>query len=125
MEEVISSQDTISNVFTTNNCYLSTSVISPKQKHKIELGAIIAKGDSAVSHHYWRNQDKEVLSDIRNISGPSVLLPNGEKISLTEEGIIPLSNKLSTIASTAMIFPGLKRASLVLIGQLCNDNFDV
>ena len=67
--KMISNQDKINNVFTKNNYYLSTSVISPKQNHEIELGTIISKCDSAASHHYWRNQDKEVqnkevLSDI-------------------------------------------------------------
>ena len=107
-----------------NNCYLSTYVISLDQKN-INLGTIIAKGDSAASHHYWRQQDKEVLSNLKNISGPSVLLPNGDKISSTEEGLIPLSPKLSTIASTDMVLPGLQSASLISIGQLCDDNCDV
>ena len=107
------------------NCYLSTSVISPNQKNNIHLGTIIAKGDRAASNRYWRHQDKEVLSNIKHISGPSVLLLNGDKISSTKEGLIPLSNKLSTIAFTAMILPGLKNASLISISQLCDDDCDV
>ena len=106
MKNWISNQNKLNNVFTKNNCHLFTSVISPEQKH-INLSTIIAKGNSAASHRYWRQQDKEVLSNLKSISGPSFLLPNRNEISSTEEGLIPLSPKLSTIASTDMVLPGL------------------
>ena len=44
---------------------------------------------------------------------------------MTNKGIIPLSNKLSAIASKAMILPDLKSASLISIEQLCDNNCDV
>ena len=87
--------------------------------------AIIVKGDSAASHHYWQEEDKTVLLDKKASPGPSVLLLNSESMLSTSTGIIPLSKKLSTTASTAMILPGLKSASLISIGQLCDDNYDV
>ena len=59
MEEVKNIPDKIYNVFTKNNCYLSTSVISPKETQPIEIDTIVIKYDSAPSHHYWRNQDKK------------------------------------------------------------------
>ena len=85
----------------------------------------MAKGDSAASHHYWRDQDSHVLSTIRPSLGPSVLLPNGDKISSTKAGTLPLHSCLTDRASTAMILPSLKSASLISIGQLCDDNCEV
>ena len=85
----------------------------------------MAKGDSATSHHYWQDQDNTVLMYIQNSPGPSILLPNGELISSTKKGLLPLSKKLSTNVSTAIILPGLKSASLISIGQLCDDNCDM
>ena len=55
----------------------------------------MAKGDNAASSHYWRPEDKIVLDNIENCLGPSVLLPNNEKIALTEKGQLPLSDILS------------------------------
>ena len=85
----------------------------------------MAKGDSAASHHYWREQDANVLQDIINSKGPSVLIPNGDTIASTKKGILPLSDNLSKVASTAMILPGLEGASLISIGQLCDDDCKV
>jgi hypothetical protein len=77
---------------------------------------VMAKGDSAASHHYWREQDDHVLQDIKNCKGPAVLLPNGETIASTKKGRLPLSDNLSNEATTAMILPGLESASLISIG---------
>ena len=85
----------------------------------------MAKGDSAASDHYWREQDAHVLSGIEDSLGPSVLIPNGETIASTKKGIVPLSQHLSTEASTAKILPGLSSASLVSIGKLCDDDCKV
>ena len=85
----------------------------------------MAKGDSAASHHYWRIQDNNVLSDIIDIQGPNVVIPNNSTITVTKQGDLPLSTQLSPAARSAMILPGLKSASLVSIGQLCDDDCDV
>ena len=85
----------------------------------------MAKGDSAASHHYWREQDANVLQDITNSKGPSVLIPNGDTIASTKKGILPLSDILSKVASTAMILPGLASASFISIRQLCDDDCKV
>ena len=53
---------------------LTSSVVSPPTNNKSPI--IIAKGDSTASSHYWRVQDKEVLENIKNCLGLSVLLPN-------------------------------------------------
>ena len=82
----------------------------------------MAKGDSAASSHYWRDQDKTVLNNIKNCIGPSVLLPNNELISSTSRGQLPLSSELSNAAKTAMILPKLTSSSFISLGQLCDDD---
>ena len=81
-------------IFTANNCL--TSVVSPSLKnnhlfrkninensHHIRE-VVLAKGNSAASHHYWREQDKHVLNEIQEFIGPCVLIPIGKKISATK-----------------------------------------
>ena len=85
----------------------------------------MAKGDSAASHHYWREKDAHVLSDISDSPGPPVLIPDGTTITSTKKGILPISQQLSQKGSTAMILPGLSSASLISIGQLCDDGCKV
>ena len=86
---------------------------------------VMEKGDSAASHHYWRKEDTDILSNIKDSIGPSVLLLNDDKILSTQLGFLPLSPSLSVRATTAMIFPSLKSVSLISIGQLCDDNCEV
>ena len=69
---------------------------------------IYAKGDSAASHPYWREEDKMVLDDIEPHSGPSILLPNNSTISVTSQRQLPLSESLSSQAKNSMILPDLK-----------------
>ena len=81
----------------------------------------IAKGDSAASHHYWKSEDQQILDNVTNAIGPSVQLPNNKSLQSTQQGEIPLSHALSTTGKHAMILPGLKSASLISLGQLCDD----
>ena len=37
---------------------------------------VYAKGDSVASSHYWCEEDKHILSHVKDILGPTVLLPN-------------------------------------------------
>ena len=102
--------------FKENNCFHTSYVVSPW---------IIAKGDSVASSYYWRQQDAQCLDNVQNFAGPSVLLPNQETIQANQRGQLPLSPALSPQAQTAMILPQLKSASLISIGQLCDDECDV
>ena len=86
---------------------------------------VMEKGDSVASSHYWREEDVKVLSKIKDIIGPSVLLPNKDTIDVTSQGQLPLSTLLSSRAKKAMILPGIKSASLISIGRLCDDNCTV
>ena len=49
-----------------------------------EEHVVMKKRDSAVSDHYWKEQDAHVLSDIQDSLGPSVLIPNGATIASTK-----------------------------------------
>ncbi len=41
------------------------------------------------------------------------------------KGILPLSEEVSDAAKTAMILPNLRSASLISMGQLCDDGCDI
>ena len=82
---------------------------------------IIAKGDSAATAHYFRLQDADVLENKTNITGPTIKQPDNTDLTSEGTGTIPLSKHLSEEAQTAMIIPNLKSASLISIGQLCDD----
>ena len=86
---------------------------------------IIAKGDSAASQNYWREEDEHCLQNIRPYSGPSVVLPDADTIAPTKKGSIPLSTKLSPSAQTTTILPQLKSSSLISLGQICDDDCTV
>ena len=63
-----------------------------------------------------------MLDNIEECRGPSVQLPNNERISSNEKGQLPLSDILSTAAKTAHILPKLASSSLISLGQLCDDD---
>ena len=69
---------------------------------------IIAKGGSAATRNYWREEDKHVLLQTTLVQGPSVILPDGSLISSSETGQLPLSPLLSFLAQTAAVMPELK-----------------
>ena len=79
---------------------------------------IIAKGDSAASKHYWREEDEQCLNDIRPYKGQSVVLPDADTIEPSKKGVLPLSNQLSNEAQTATVLPKLKSSSLISLGQV-------
>ena len=84
----------------------SSSVVSPsillsKVKCKVDepkniepSETVYVKGDSTASSHYWLEEDKGVLSNIQEISGAQVVLPNNQKVGINSQGILPLSSLL-------------------------------
>ena len=98
---------------------VANTVVSHKP---LESRIVWAKGDSAASSNYWRPQDKHVLDNIEQCTGPFVQLPNNEMIASNERGQIPLSNNLSKDAKNAQILPKLASSSLISLGQLCDDD---
>ena len=53
--------------------------------------------------------------------GPKVQLPNNDTMSASRTGNIPLGISLRSHAKKAHIFDGLHSASLISLGQLCDD----
>ena len=70
---------------------MSTSVLSNSNKNNI----VVAKSDSVATSHYQREEDKDYITDVQDYKGPSVILPDGDSLKPSNQGILPLSNKLS------------------------------
>ena len=75
--------------------------------------------------HYFRSQDTTVLSNIKEADGPTVKQPDNTEITTGGTGTVPLLAHLSTTAQSEMILPTLKSASLISMGQLCDDGCKV
>ena len=58
----------------------------PSNQAQMTNKIYMAKGDSAASIYYWRKEDVEVLSKIKNITDPSELLPNKDSVNITSQG---------------------------------------
>ena len=52
-------------------------------------------------------------------------MPNGSQLQATKAGTIPLHPTLSQQATTTHIVPGLNSSSLISLGQLCDDGWNV
>ena len=86
---------------------------------------VIMKGDSGATSHYVRPQDKECLKNIVDYAGPSVLLPDADKISPSHQGALNIHEDLSNTACVGTILPNLKSSSLLSLGQICDDGCDI
>ena len=94
------------------------TVIPPNYSSNVCL-----KADTGASKSYIRPKDKNILHNRINVTkGPSVQIPNGTNMKTIEKGILPLHGILSDRAKTGNIIEGLNNASLLSIGQLCDDN---
>ena len=71
---------------TKDLCYSKTPA-SNSTKH---LKAVVAKGDSAASGDYWRDNDIDCLHNVIEKKGPDVTLPDSSQISFTQQGKLPL-----------------------------------
>ena len=81
----------------------------------------MAKADSGATSHYIRIADSVCLKNKTSYNGPAVLLPDAGSILPTHKGQLSLSKKLSKRAQTATALPELRSASLISLGQLCDD----
>lgn len=93
-----------------NNALSQNLVSSPKTK------MVIAKGDSATTQNYWRDEDKHCLTLLKQAPSCDVILPNASNIKPSLQGISPLSKKLSLKARKATVLPELKSSSLISLG---------
>jgi hypothetical protein len=82
---------------------------------------VTLKADTGASGNYIRQIDEFILNNKHNTTiGPKVRLPNNSVISSTTQGELPIN--LPKQATQAHIFPDIKSASLLSIGQLCDSN---
>jgi hypothetical protein len=86
--------------------------------------ALIVKADSGASNHYFRKKkDQHIIWNLKTTPfGPAVLLPDSTAIHATHSGQLPLHPSFSEKATTAHVLAGITNASLLSIGQLCDDN---
>ena len=94
-----------------------------KATHSVIL-PIVVKPDSGATSHFIRSIDKHCLQNICPNDGPTVVLPNGSHLKANAIGDLPIP-ELSVHGKKAHIIPGLKTASLLSIGKLCDDGCEV
>ena len=109
-----------------SNSLISTSSVNPPLNILPNDNTCIkATFDSGASGHYLRPADIKVAQDIQAALGPTVTLPNLQTVTATKKAKLPLSPSLSSEAQTAHILPSLQTATLLSVGQLCDNNCDV
>ena len=85
--------------------------------------ASVLKADSGASKHFIRDNDSKHLKNIKALlNGPVAKLPDNKYIRTSSTGLLPFEEYLSEDTKQALIYPDLKNASLLSIGQLCDDN---
>ena len=102
----------------------SINSVDPHQK--IVTNYVTAKADSGASCHCFKKSDEYVLKNVQHDNnGPTLLLPNLQTITANKKGFLPLN--LSRKATKTNIFDekDLKNASLISLGQLCDDDCSV
>jgi hypothetical protein len=68
-------------------------------------------------------QDQTALTMLRPTPfGPTVVLPDSTHIQATHSGLLPFHRSLSDKAKTAHVLDGITNASLISVGQLCDDD---
>ena len=83
----------------------------------------VMKADTGASKHFVREDDIKFLKQVSLLKdGPRAKLPNNKIITSSKQGNLSLSPALSAIAQHAIIYPELRNASLLSVGQLCDDN---
>ena len=91
-------------------CYATTSSshLPPIFTPTSNKYAVLAKGDSAASKHYFTKKDKHVLVKLRfDPEGPTVLLPNSAFMTSTETGELPISDLGSSFSKKTAVFDDL------------------
>ena len=81
------------------------------------------KADTGATQHYVKATDVHLLlNPTPTDAGPQVRLPDGKCIKATHSGHLPLrAYNLAPTATRAHVFPHLRNASLLSLGQLCDD----
>ena len=79
------------------------------------------KANSGASKHFIRQKDAHIVKNKVACDGPTVILPDMSKLKSTISGTLDIK-QLSPKANKAHILPNLRSASLLSMGQLCDDN---
>ena len=83
---------------------------------------VTCKLDSGATKTYIRQQDKDIVNNIRkDWRNRSVIMPNNKSEQIQEIGTLNTRAELSHKAKEASIVPGLTSASLLSVGVLCDD----
>ena len=112
------------NKVNNNFCYSSINppVIPPPSN---QTKVITTKLDSGASGTYIRKEDENIAqSKHKSCNGPRVILPDNSVLTPSHECNLKLPG-MSNKGTSAYIFPELKSASLISVGQLCDDGCTV
>ena len=105
---------------------MKTPVVPPISNFS---NSIKCKVDSGATCTYIREEDKNILNNItKEVKQRAVILPNNTSVKIKENGILNTKANITNKGKKASIVPGLKSASLLSVGTLCDDecrvNFD-
>ena len=112
------------NKVNNNFCYsfLIPPVIPPFPQ---STTTITTKLDSGASGTYIRKEDENIAQQKHpSYNGPRVILPDNSVLTPSHECNLKIPG-MSRKGTSAYIFPELKSASLISIGQLCDDGCTV
>ena len=115
-----------------NLCYNNTLVVPPLDNVSSlnnNTRTIKCKVDSGATNTYIRSIDKSLLNNIQaENKHRTIILPNNKRVMINEVGTLNTTANLSSTAKQASVVPDLKSASLLSVGNLCDDgckvNFD-
>ena len=80
------------------------------------------KADTGATSTYVKDQDKLCTINTQQIhNGPLIQKPDKSYLQITKKCTIPMNEHLTSTSTSGYIVPGLKNASLLSIGKLCDD----
>ena len=109
-----------------SSCNLKSNFIShttPTQSYLNALMKDVAILDSGATNHYLKGTTKTPTTKLVKF-GPVVHLPDGDTMQATHSTSLQIP-ELSPTGSQAYLFPKLKSANLLSIGQFCDDGCNV
>ena len=109
-----------------SSCNLKSNFIShttPTQSYLHALMKDVAILDSGATNHYLKGTTKTPTTKLVKF-GPVVHLPDGDTMQATHSTSLQIP-ELSPTGSQAYLFPKLKSANLLSIGQFCDDGCNV
>ena len=103
------------------NPTLQVQTVAPLIK-KVDATWHCMKADTGASKHFITPYDKKYTVNPTKIkNGPIAALPNFQKILPSHQTSLPFET-LSPQAKEGLIYPDINNSSVLLIGQLCDDN---